>query len=384
MSFPKKKLSILIYSLAGGGAERVVSILLHELNEQYDITLVLMRNKIDYEIPKDTRIYFLEDSNPYEHGIKKLLKLPLLGFKYKKFCKDNRIDISLAFMNRPSYVAIISKIFGNRIRNIISERTTPSMMYQQDNILSKISKILIKKLYPKADIIIANAEGNRLDLINKFDIDSNKIITIPNLFDLEKIEKLSMEAVRNINFNKFTFVSVGRLDKGKNHRLMIDAFSKINNRDSQLIILGEGNQRSSLEKQIKGLGLENRVFLMGFDNNPYKYFSKSNIFLFSSNYEGFPNVLVEALACGLPVISTDCKSGPREILSPTSNVTFQLEEGIEVTPYGILTPVHQEEEFLKAMDVIVDNWERKNLKARVKRFDKKNIVNEFVQCLEES
>ena len=103
----KKNLSILIYSLAGGGAERVVSILLNELKDKYDITLVLMRNKLDYEIPKNIKIHFLEDSNPYENGIVKLLKLPYLGWKYKKFCQYNGIDISLAFMNRPSYVSIL-------------------------------------------------------------------------------------------------------------------------------------------------------------------------------------------------------------------------------------------------------------------------------------
>ena len=83
----KKNLSILIYSLAGGGAERVVSVLLHELKDRYNIILVLMHNKIDYDISKEIKIVFLENSNPYEQGIKKLLKLPLLGYKYKRFCQ---------------------------------------------------------------------------------------------------------------------------------------------------------------------------------------------------------------------------------------------------------------------------------------------------------
>ena len=253
----KKNLSILIYSLAGGGAERVVSILLNELKERYNITLVLMRDKIDYKIPQDTKIFFLEDSNPVESGVKKLLKLPILGLKYKKFCRDNSIDVSLTFMNRPSYVAIFSKIFGNRIYNIISERTTPSMIYRGDNLLSKISKKLIKWLYPKADLIIANAEGNRIDLIDNFWIDKNKIITIPNLFDLEKIDKFSNEPVNNIDFNKFTFITVGRLDDGKNHSLMIDAFAKLEDDSIQLIILGEGIERESLEKKIEILNLTN-------------------------------------------------------------------------------------------------------------------------------
>jgi len=383
----KKKLSLFIYSLAGGGAERVVSILLNELKIRYDITLVLMRDKVDYDLPKDTRIYLLEDSNPMESGFKKLLKLPILGLKYKKICKDNNIDISITFMNRPSYVAIFSKLFGNSVYNIISERTTPSMIYRENNLLSRISKNLIKKLYPKADLIIANAEGNRIDLIDNFKIDKNMIVTIQNLFDLKKIELLSNKIVPRIEFNKFTFISVGRLDSGKNHRLMIKAFARLEDSRSQLIILGEGDQRSYLEKQVKDLGLEKRVFLLGFDNNPYKYFSKSDIFLFSSRYEGFPNVLVEALACGLPVISTDCKSGPREIWTPRLDIGLQLKEGLEFGEYGILTPIDNEEEFLKAMNILykgkkIRDRYKKRAKIRAKDFDKEVLIGHFIEKIE--
>jgi len=377
----KQNLSILIYSLAGGGAERVVSVLLHELKEQYDITLVLMRDKIDYEIPKDTKIHFLEDSNPYENGIVKLLKLPYLGWKYKKFCQRNGIDISLAFMNRPSYVSIFSKIFGNKIYTIISERTTPSMMYREDNLLSKVSKILIKKLYPKADFIISNSEGNRLDLIDNFQIEASKIETIYNPFDLEKIKKLSLEKVDNYEFTKFTFISVGRLDTGKNHKLLIDAFSELDVDKVELIILGEGSLRAELEKQIKELNLENSVSLLGFDNNPYKYFSKADTFVFSSLYEGFPNVLVEALACGLPVISTDCKSGPREILAPRSNFSFQLQESIELSDYGILVPVNKKKELIEAMKYMIDSFNKENVKVGANSFAKKIVINEYIDIL---
>ncbi len=385
----KQKLSILIYSLAGGGAERVVSILLQELEDKYDITLVLMRNKIDYDIPKNITIKFLENSNPNEHGIKKLLKLPLLGLKYKKFCQNNRIDISLAFMNRPSYVSIFAKLFGNKIFTVISERTTPSMMYGENNLLSKISKYLIKTLYPKADFIVCNAEGNREDLIQNFGISSALTSTIHNPFDLEKIEKLSNELVDTIDFNKFTFVTVGRLDTGKNHQMMINAFAKIEDKSSQLIILGEGALRIALEEQIALLNLEKRVFLLGFDNNPYKYFSKSDCFVFSSSYEGFPNVLVEALACALPVISTDCKSGPREILAPSSDVNFQLEDKVEVAEYGILVPVNSSDKLKEMMNLMLEDKELREqygqrAKERASSFAKALIVDTFVKILDRS
>jgi len=377
----KQKLAILIYSLAGGGAERVVSVLLQELKEQYEITLVLMRDKIDYEIPSDIKIHFIENSNPYENGILKLLKLPYLGWKYKKFCQKNSINISLAFMNRPSYVSILAKLFGSNIYTIISERTTPSMMYGKDNLFSKISKVLISTLYPKSDFIVSNSEGNRLDLIENFSITPQIIQTVYNPFDLEKIEKLSLDKVDGFEFTKFTFVSVGRLDYGKNHKLLINAFSKLDVDKIELIILGEGELRVKLEDQIQALGLEKSVFLLGFDNNPYKYFSKANAFVFSSNYEGFPNVLVEALSCGLSVISTDCKSGPREILSPSSDFSFQLKENIELTDYGILVPVNREKELIEGMRYMMNSWHEKNVKVRGNSFDKKTVVREYINIL---
>ena len=325
----KKRVSILIYSLAGGGAERVVSILSDALSEEYDVTLVLMNNTIAFDIPRHIQIFFLENSDPHEHGMKKLLKLPLLGLRYKRFCQKNSIDISLAFTNRPSYISIFAKIFGNHIPTIISERTTPSMMYKENNLLSRVNKLLIRYLYPRADTIITNSEGNRLDLIKHFFIDPQCIETIYNPFDLTKIKQSAIKEVPEHSFDIFTFISVGRLDRGKNHRLLIEAFSMLEDTATQLIILGEGVEREGLQRYIRSLSLQERVFLLGFDRNPYQYLIRSDLFVFTSRYEGFPNVLVESLACGLPVISTDCKSGPREILAPETRIDKQLRHGIE-------------------------------------------------------
>jgi N-acetylgalactosamine-N,N'-diacetylbacillosaminyl-diphospho-undecaprenol 4-alpha-N-acetylgalactosaminyltransferase len=120
----KQKLSILIYSLSGGGAERVVSILTDTLNQYYDITLILMNDTIFYEIPQNIKIIYLEKSNPKESGLLKLFKLPYLAYKYAFICKKNNIQISLSFMNRANYINIISKFFINKSNILISERAT--------------------------------------------------------------------------------------------------------------------------------------------------------------------------------------------------------------------------------------------------------------------
>lgn len=374
------KLAILIYSLAGGGAERVVSILLNELKNTYDVTLVLMNKTIHYDLPANQKIIYLENSTPNEYGLFKLLKLPLLGFKYKNICQQNNIDMTLSFMNRPNYIALFSKLFGNQSRIIVSERAQPSLQHKH-GLQGLINRTLIKLLYPKTDVVIANSLGNSMDLRNQFGI--HPVHTINNPFDLEKINTLSQENL-DVTSDKFTFVTVGRLDKGKNHRIIIEAMQDI---DANLWIIGEGPLQRTLEKQIKQLHLEKKVFLLGKQENPFKYLNKANCFVFSSSHEGFPNVLVEALACGLPVISTDCKSGPREILALDSKQSIHLKDTIEFAQYGVLTPINGTKNLEKAMHTIMANENiRNNYKAksiqRAQNFSKEKITLQFIKEIE--
>lgn len=376
----KKNLSILIYSLDSGGAERVVSILLKELSFQYNITLVLMNNTISYNIDDNLQIVYLENSNANESGIKKLLKLPFLGFKYNKICKENSIEVSLSFMNRPNYINIISKLFGNKSKIIINERAMPSLQHKS-GLQGFINRILIKKLYNLADITTANSIGNSDDLIKNFNIKSVK--TINNPFDILQIKQLSQEHIE-LNNSNFIFVTIGRLDNGKNHQLMIEAIQNI---DAHLYIIGDGILRERLECQIEELDLKGKVFLLGKQLNPYKYLTKADCFIFSSNNEGFPNVLVEALACKLPIISTDCKSGPREILAPCTDIKYQLKDDIELGEYGILTTINSHKSLNKAMKLMInDNKLRDNYikkaELRASYFNKTKIIDKYIEVVE--
>lgn len=376
----KKKLSILIYSLALGGAERVVSILAKELDKKYDVTIVLMNETVLYKIPKNINIYFINRSHSNESGMKKLFMLPIIGLKYKHFCHKNNIDISLSFMNRPNYAALFSKIFGNKAKIIISERSQPSLQYQS-GLQGWINKILIKSLYPKASAVIANSIGNSSDLNKNFKI--KNIHTINNPIDLANIEYYSKEndIIKN---DTFTFISVGRLDVGKNHSIIIDAMKNIN---AKLWIIGEGKLKESLKKQIEELNLTNKVFLLGHQKNPFKYMSKADCFVFSSSHEGFPNVLIEALACGLPVISTDCQSGPREILAPNTDSTKQISNEMELCEYGILTPINDCKILEETMLYMLENKNIQNTyklksKQRSSDFDKSLITKKFIDVIE--
>ena len=384
----KKKLTILSHSLGGGGAERVVSYLLEGLKKDYHLTLVLLENSIAYEIPHDIVVHFLDNAKKDEKGIVKLLKLPYLGWKYKQFCKSSHADISLAFMNRPSYISIFAKLFGSKVKTIISERSTPSMLYGDASLPSRASRILIKRLYPLADLIISNSKGNRSDLIENFDISPASIRVLYNPLNLTKIMSLAATQNHNlIDFDRFTYIAVGRLDQGKNHRLLINAFTKIENKNTQLLILGEGPLKKTLERQIVTLKLEKRVFLIGFNSNPYQYMTKADAFVLSSNYEGFPNVLIEALACGLPVISTDCKSGPREILAPQYDIHSMLVKDVVEVEYGILVRLNSVKALAEAMSRVIENQKlycayKNKAKRRAMDFEVNKLLQKWISQIE--
>ena len=364
----RKKVGVFIYSLDGGGAERVVSILLKEVCKRTEVVLILMSDKIVYPIPDTVEVLLLENSNGSEINLFKFLKIPILAWKFNSLCKVHNIGTVLSFMNRPSYISALSRHFKNNSRLVIFERSTPSEMYKDFSPKSILNKFLIRVLYSKSDLVVSNSAGNRNDLINNFGLKENSVLTLNNPIDVKRILKMSKSSV-NVDFSRFSFISVGRIDEGKNHNLLLEAYKRLDAPNSQLIIVGDGPLKHRLVKKINDYNLEEKVLIIGFDSNPYKYMARSDVFLFSSNYEGFPNVLVEALSCGLPVVSTDCRSGPREI----------LENG----KYGVLTKVGSVESMTRSMDrLYLDADYRRSLSqkalTRALEFDKNVIMKSFL------
>ena len=324
----KPNLALLIYSLGPGGAERVVSLLLPALRHHYNVHLVLMNLTQFYAIPEEITVHYIEHSDPGEAGLVKLLKLPLLAWRYARYCRKHHITISLSFMTRPNYIALLAKALGFGGKVVINERATPSLQYGYRDLASWINRRLIRTLYPHADTVMANSGGNAEDLRKYFGIPQT-IRVLHNPCDLETIEALKKEQAPGFPTEKrFTMISVGRMDTGKNHRMLIDAFVLSKMEGSRLIFIGDGPLRSELETYVRELGYTDTILFVGHQPNPYAWLVRADCFVFGSNHEGFPNVLLEALACGLPVISTDCPSGPREILEVDGDV-----------PYGILVPV---------------------------------------------
>ena len=385
----KKRLAILIYSLASGGAERVVSTLLPYLKDRFDVTLVLMNETIFYPIPEGTRVVYLERSDAEEPGWRKLAKLPLLGRRYARWLRENRIDISWSLMSRPNYVNVLAKIFSSPAATVIGERAMPSLQYGYPGVASRINRFLIRTLYPRADLVLANSEGNRRDLVERFAIPKRKTAVVYNPFDLARIRALCAEENPASGEERpFTFITMGRLDVGKNHRMLIEAFAKMGEESCRLEIIGEGPLRSELERLVRQYDLEGRIRFLGRQANPFVRMAAADCFLFASRHEGFPNVLVEALACGLPVISTDCPSGPREILDDRRG-DGEAVTGLYEARYGWLVPVDDVEAMKEGMKRVYNNTQLRTrysgrAKERAEAFDVKRILPQLEELLEEA
>jgi len=372
-----KKLCIFIYSLGGGGAEKAALELAIGLQNSYDVKIMLFSDVVKYELPASIDYEILDEFDFYSNPIKKLLKLPLLAYKYANFCKKNSIDISLSFLSRPNIISILSKFFGNQTKIIISEHSTPSYYYGS-SLPETILKKMLENLYPKADKIIAVSKGTKDDLVTAFNVPESKITILHNPIDIERIKKMAKEHV-DFDFDGFIFITCGRLIESKNTAMLIRAFAKASLQNTKLLILGEGEDRESLEKLSKAVGVDKSVYFIGFTQNPYAYMNKADCFVFGSKLEALPTVLIEALSCNLPIISTDCPSGPDEILCGTD---FAFENGIKTAKYGILTELDNEDAFCLAMKTIFTDETlrqkyKKNSSIRAMDFEKTKIFENY-------
>lgn len=342
MNKSKPKLALFISSLEAGGAERVVSLLLPELIKTYEVSLILLDKKVNYCVPQEVEIIIL---NNISNSMGRFLSLAFLALQYKKICQYLSIETSLSFLNRPNYIAILAKMMGLNAKIVISERAMPSLQHKQ-GIKGFVNRWLIRWLYPKADEVVINSLRNAYELEHAFGVKDIKTINNPILSQ----QPLSLSCKKNSSI--FQFITIGRLDEGKNHFLLINAMQHV---DATLWIIGEGKLKKKLERHIKALGLTHKIKLLGYQSESKEWLLQADAFVFSSLHEGFPNVLLEALSCGLPIISTDCLSGPREILAPQTDYTYQMDEGIEEAEFGILVPVNDTEAMQKAMQKLLDD-----------------------------
>lgn len=300
----RKKVCFIIPSLGGGGAERVAFNLLNNLSlDKFDLSIIIVyKNKGDYlkDLRKEVKRIFLEKD-------KIRYSIPCLYKILKKESPDIVINFSFELLIIIGIFLIPffkSIYFINRQINILSMQN-----------FSFFKKLLLKKAYKNFDKVITQSKDMTEDLLKNIDILKEKILEINNPVDTNKIENLSIENI-NIEFDKNSknLLCVGRLVHQKGFDLIIQIMSLINDKNIKLYILGEGEEKENLSNIIKKLNLEERVFLLGKKLNPYVYMKNADLLILSSKYEGFPNVLIEAGACGLYSICNNCPGGINEII----------------------------------------------------------------------
>lgn len=349
----KKHIMIVINSLAQGGAERVASVLMEHYHDDsgFDVTLVLLEDDIAYALPEDATVNILSALNNQDSSMKKTLFIPFLAYKLQKLIKQQKPDLVVSFLYRADFVNVLAS-YGHHVPVIVSERVNASSTYANPSLNAKINKFLIKTLYPKASYVINVSEGTKMDLVANFAISAQKQTVIYNPYDIEKIKILAAKEV-DISFKKEkTLIAVSRFRPIKNIAMILEAVAMLP-KEVRLVLVGDGSEEAILKEQAKRLGLDEKVLFVGAQDNPYKYMSKAAIYISASRSEGFPNALVEAMICGCAVLSTDCPSGPREILAPQTSQT--LSSGVEYAAYGTLVGVDDTIALKEALEKLLED-----------------------------
>lgn len=373
----KKKIGLLIPALNGGGAERVVSRLTGILGREYEVFLILFE---DTYIKYDYKAQLINLNIKSQNGcILKKIFLPIRRYKkLKRIKKELNLDVVISFLDSANIVNILSRIPTCKtvvsVRNYFDTRKCKSLT-------NKIKSYIMMKMYNKSDKVISVSKIIEQDLLN-YRIRNDKISTIYNPYDIDEILYLSTQKIDK-EYEQFfkgekIFISIGRRTYQKGFWHLIKAFSIVNKNipESKLVIIGEDYQNGKVEKLINDLGIEQKVMILPHQDNPFKYIANSSVYVLSSLFEGFPNSMVEALACGCPVISADCKSGPKEILYKNDKLDRRVEE-IEKAEFGILVPeLNEKEDWNKSY---IDKSEDILATAMMNLIQDENLMNYYSQ-----
>ena len=290
-----------------------------------------------------------------------------------------RLERPEALLSASHYVNVAA-VWGRRLAGI----DIPLVICQQTHLSRAITNTnfpggrrpllgwLVRRFYPAADATVAVSDGVANDLASLAELPRERIRTIHNPVGMPELWTEAQEPLDHPWFAPGAppvILGVGRLAAQKDFPTLLRAFARVRaQRPVRLLILGEGSKRRELETLAASLGIQADLALPGFAMNPFAYMARAAVFVLSSGYEGLPGVLVQALACGCPVVSTDCPSGPREI----------LEHGA----HGPLVPVGDDVAMAEAIQSVLDSPpDREKLLARAEEFSLDRAVDRYLDVM---
>jgi GalNAc-alpha-(1->4)-GalNAc-alpha-(1->3)-diNAcBac-PP-undecaprenol alpha-1,4-N-acetyl-D-galactosaminyltransferase len=363
------RLSLVISSLSYGGAERVMSMMANYLAEKgLDVILITLdtQEKDFYELdPKVKRVAIgLMQESP--HVVKALFNNLRRIRALRKAIKTNSPDAVISFVDKMNVLTLLSCIGLSVNNKIVSERTDPTK-----HEIGRIWELLRRITYPLAKRVVLQTEN-----VGKWArniIREEKIAIIPNPFSFSNEVPEQDDSAFLPLFGgtpQRTIVTMGRLSYEKGFDLLLRAFAELADSfpEWRVIIFGEGDERDSLSCLARDLRVADKVFLPGRVKNPAFLLKQADLFVMPSRYEGFPNALCEAMVCGLPVISFDCPSGPRDIIS----------DGID----GILVPPEDVNALAEAIAKLIGDVEKRrmlsqNAKQVAERFGISQVIRKW-------
>ena len=307
------KIALFIADFTAGGAESVFATLAKGLNDRgHSVDLVISNTSNAvylHLIPDQVRIIDLK--------VRRMRQSLLVLIDYFRKSKP---DVVMATRVDSCCFAVLARIFsGVKTAVVLREASTISSDLSKYSWKKRlVLSLFIRILYPLADVIIGVSQGVKNDIKQFLKINEQKLSVVYSPIITEDLFVNASQVCGHFWFQHCSvpvILGVGRLTYQKRFDVLIRAFAIVRrHKDVRLLILGEGEERLRLESLITTLRLQEDVNLPGFESNPFKYMSRARLFVLSSDWEGLPGVLIQALACGCPVISTDCPSGPREIL----------------------------------------------------------------------
>lgn len=348
MARPSSDIAFIINSLEGGGAERVMCKLLTIMQADFSRSGVRVHLIILDELPEQQQV------PPYVNKI----TLDSRGSLYKGYdalktvLAEIRPAICVSFLTRANMLNI-SLARKSVHQAVISERVNTSRHFS-GGLKDIISKALVRVSYPFADLVIAVSDGVRADLIRNYGVRAGRIQTVYNPYDITEMSAQAAEAVTDLPRQPY-IIGTGRLVRNKNFNLLLQAVAASSIKHD-IVILGQGEERSALISRAQSLGLGERLHLPGYRANPYPFIKHADFFVSTSNAEGFPNAIAEAMCLGKPVVATNCESGPAEIL--TGEYPYSV-KGFRAEAYGCICEVNNVKAVANALNFMSADTNKK-------------------------